>query len=433
MALKKNELIAKLQEISELYSSAVLIRSKMDEFTPEDHYERKVPLLTFPGKYKTNEERDRLLKAIDHREDDAVAQMETAYKRIFQPRKPSTPQIKNFKEPEATSGEKEQASKYGCLATAGAAIGGLFALSVIATLGNGISFVPVAIAGIGTLLFVLGRNKKKKIKEDQLKRKDEALAAYNQEKAALLEDYKVKMQAYEEATEVYKGNLQQFLGDYSKWREAFLKRVQEEIDITQKLEEDREAGIQKIFEEEYLPAETALNEANTLVTDEYLPVLDIIVDLLKNGRADDLKEAINLYEDIVYRERQLALEREKEAQRQHEEQQRRQDEERRYREDMQFRKEQEWQRQREEEQRQKDAERRHREEMDQRERQERDRQLEARRRADEERRRADRSRWEQEQEQSKAASKQCQACAHVGRCNMRTYNNTPNCTGFTPR
>ena len=431
MRIPKNELIAKLEEISVKYADVVAIKSEMDAFTPEDHYERKVPLLTFPGKYKTNEERDRLLKAIDHREDDAVAQMETAYKRIFEPRKPSAPQIKSFKEPDATSGETEQVSKYGCLATAGAAIGGLFALSIIATLGNGISFVPVAIAVIGTLLFVFGRNKKKRIKEELLKRKNDALVAYNQEKAALQEDYKVKMQAYEEAAEAYKRNLQQFLEEYIQWRETFLKRVQEEINITQKLEKDRKAGIQKIFEEEYLPAEVALNEANNLVTEEYLPVLDIIIDLLRSGRADDLKEAINLYEDIVYRERQLALEREKEAQRQREEQQRRKDEERRYREDMQFRKDQERQRQREEEQRKKDAERRHREEMDQRERQERDRQLEERRRADEERRRADRAELDRKQKEDRDTSDQCNRCAQVSHCSMAFRR--PNCASFRPR
>lgn len=413
MGLEKNELILKLEEISRLYVNTVSIRSKMDSFTPEDHYERKVPLPTFPGKYKTNGERDRLLRAIDHKEKDAVTQIEAAYKHIFEPRKPNAPQIKDFKEPEATYDEKEQVRKYGCLAAAGAGLGGLFAVSIIATLGNGISFVPLAIVVIGALLFVFGRNKKKKIKEDQLKRRDEALLAYNQEKAALLEDYKVKMQAYEEATEVYKGNLQQFLENYPQWREAFLKRMQEEMDITQKLEEDREAGIQKIFEEEYLPVETALNEANTLVTEEYLPVLDIIIDLLRNGRADDLKEAINLYEDIVYRERQLALEREKEAQRQREEQQRRQDEERHHKEQMKFQQSQERQRQREEERRQQDAERHHREDMKQREQLARNEEF--------------------RRKQERESQKRCVWCAHNLTCRQQYYDGAYNCTGFTPK
>lgn len=289
----------------------------------------------------------------------------------------------------------------------------------------------LVMAAIGILMFVIGSNKKRKIKGKQRKRNDEALAAYNQRKTALLEDYKIKMQAYEEATEAYKENLQQFLESYPQWRETLLKGVQEEIDITQKLEEDREAGRQKIFEEEYLPAETALNEANNLVTEDYLPVLDIIIDLLISGRADDLKEAINLYEDIAYRERQLELEREKEEQRRWEEEQRRRDEERHHKELMEFQQDQERQRQREEKRRQQDAERRHREEMDQRDRQERDRQSEERRRADEERRRAERAELDRKQKEDRDTRDQCNRCAQVGHCSMAFRR--PNCASFRPR
>ena len=437
MELQKSELIQRLNDISALYANTVSIRSKMDKFTPEDHYERKVPLLAFPGEYKTEKERDMLLKAIDHREDNAVAQMEAAYKRIYKPSKPNAPQIESFKEPEATSDEKEQTSKYGCLATAGIVIGVVFGLAVISNLsivgelGIGPFMPMLAMAAIGVLLFRFGKNKKQKIKEEQQKRKDDALTAYNRQKATSLEEYKVKTQAYEEATEVYMGNLRQFLEDYLQWRETFLQRVQEEIDITQKLEEDRKNGIQKIFEEEYLPAEKTLNEANNLVTEEYLPVLDIIIDLLRSGRADDLKEAINLYEDIVYRERQLELEREKEEQRRWEEEQRRRDEERHHKEQMKFQQDQERQRQREEERRQQDAERRHREEMNQRDRQERDRQNEERRRADEERRRAERAELDRRQKEDRDTRDQCNRCAQVGHCSMAFRR--ANCASFRPR
>lgn len=437
MSLEKNQLIVRLEEISTLYAKTETIHSKINKFTPEDHYERKVPLLTFPGKYKTNGERDRLLKAINHRDDDAVAQIQKIYARIYEPKEPSKPLIKSFEVTDITLQEGEKLRNSGYLKTAGLVIGILFGLGlignldVLVTLGIGPLMPTLIIMSLGVLMFVSGRNKQKQIKEEQQKRKEEALIAYDQQKAEVLEDYKVKMQAYEKATAIYNENLQEFIRDYPQWRETFLKRVQEEADIKKKLEEDREAGIKKIFEEEYLPAQTALNEANNLVAEEYLPVLDIIIDLLRSSRADDLKEAINLYEDIAYRERQLALEREKEAQRQREEQQRRQDEERRYREDMQFRKDQERQRKREEEQRQKDAERRHREEMEQRDRQERDRQSEERRRADEERRRADRAELDRKQKEDRDTRDQCNRCAQVGHCGMSFRR--PNCASFKPR
>lgn len=416
MSMPKNELIEKLEEISALYANTKAIQARMDAYTPEDHYDRKIVVPQFPGEYRTDEERDVWQESVDHREDDAVAQMEAQYKRIYAPRKPSAPRIEDFKKPTTSYNDDEKVKNYGCLATAGAVLGGMFALSFIANLVSGIPFIsvfPLVVAAIGALLFVFGRSKKKQIEDALLIRQEEAYAAYNKEKTALLEAHKVEMQAYEEAMKVCEENLRQFISDYSQWREIYLKSVQEETVIAQKLEEDRQAGVQKIYEQEYLPAEAALKEGNNLVAVGYLPALSIIVSLLKSGRADDLKEAINLYEVIVYRERQLALEREKEAQRQYEEQQRRRDEERRYQADMQFRKDQERQRQREEEQRQKDAERHHREEMQQRERQ-----------AQEEKMRAARERESQ---------KRCEWCAHKLTCRQRYYDGAYNCTGFTPQ
>ena len=49
MGIAKNELIAKLEEISALYASTVAIQSQMDDFTPEDHYDRQIVVPPFPG------------------------------------------------------------------------------------------------------------------------------------------------------------------------------------------------------------------------------------------------------------------------------------------------------------------------------------------------------------------------------------------------
>ena len=227
--------------------------------------------------------------------------------------------------------------------------------------------------------------------------------------------------------------LKQFLEEYKAWREIYIKRVKEEAKIEKQLAADRKAAVEKIYQERYIPAEAALSAENDLVSEDYLPVLNVLIDLLRSGRADGLKEAINLYEELVYRERQLQLQREQEEQRRYEEQQRREDEERRYREDMKFRQEQEYQRQREEQQRRSDEERRHREDMRAREAQERSRQLAEKERIRKEEYRAHMDKIEQERKQRNAGQAQCRACAHAGRCNISIHNNAPTCTGFTPR
>ena len=253
----------------------------------------------------------------------------------------------------------------------------------------------------------------KQLKAEEAKKEAEALAAYNRQKEEIMAEYAKKMKVYEGECTEYEVTLKSFLEDYLAWREIFIQSVKEEAQIAEKLEADRKAAVEKIYEERYLPAEAALNECNDLVSEEYLPNLKVIIDLLKSKRADDLKEAINLYEELVYRERQLQLQREQEEQRRREEEQRRQDEERRHKEEMQFRESQERQRRYEEEQRRRDEERHHQEDMKQREQQARDEKL-----------RADKERQSQ---------KRCVWCAHRSTCRQQYYDGAYNCTGFTPR
>ena len=76
MGMPKNELIAKLEEISALYASTVAIQSQMDDFTPEDHYDRQINVPQFPGEYKSEKERSAWQELIGHDEEDAVQIME---------------------------------------------------------------------------------------------------------------------------------------------------------------------------------------------------------------------------------------------------------------------------------------------------------------------------------------------------------------------
>lgn len=432
MELQKNELIGKLKEILALYEHAVAIRSEMDTLEPEDNYERTVVVPQFPGEYDSERQRQIWRDKLDHTYEDALGIAERTHREVYGPKEPEKPKLTAFKKPEDRE-LKEKIEKCKIRSYIGAGVGGFFLIGIISCLADdSYSALPVVIAlaliGVAAFVFFLLKGNKAKAAEEKLVA--EALAAHNRQQEELKAEYAKKMKAYESECAQYEGQLETFLEDYRDWREIYLQSIEEEAQIEKKLEADREAAVERMRQEQYVPALEKLEDSNDLVSVEYLSALSVLIDLLVSGRADDLKEAINLYEDLVYRERQLQLQREKEEHRQQEEEQRRQDEERRYREDMQFRKDQERQRQREEERRQQDAERRHREDMALREKQERDRQYEERRRMDEERRRADRAESDRRQKEERDTRDQCNRCAQ-GHCSMAFRR--PNCASFKPR
>lgn len=433
MGMPKNELIAKLEEISALYAGTEAIQSQMDDFAPEDHYDRQIVVPQFPGEYKSEKERSAWLELIGHDEEDAVQIMDMAYERVHCPKEPAKPNIGN--RPENTHDTANALKKkLGCLpivagfvAVCSLISGGLFSGETATIIGN---LVIIAACVVAVLFFL----KKYKIAQQADEEATKVMIKnYDESKQEAEEKYEQDMIAYQTERTAYLLSKGDFLEEYAAWREIYLDHLKEEAEIEEKLEADRIAGVNRIYEEQYAPAQKKLEERNDLITAEYLPVLHIIIDLIKSGRADDLKEAVNLYEELVYRERQLQLQREQEEQRRQEEEQRRQDEERRHREEMQFREEQERQRQREEEQRRRDEDRRYREETRTREAEARSRELQEKERIRKEQYKEHMNRVEQERAQRNAAQKQCQACAHAGRCNMMAHNKAPTCTGFTPR
>lgn len=429
-SLQKNELITKLEEISALYRDTVAIKTEMNNFMPEDNYERKVLVPIFPGEYEDTGEREEWETLIDHSDEDAVEQMAEEYDCRYAPREPAEPKIKNFDYSYDREFENRQ-SKLGCFSYIAAGICGFFLLGIIlGTAEDEVSTILI-IAIISALIFVFFRFKIKSEQDVADKKKAEALVAYNRHKEEIWAEHKEKLKKYESECISYKLRRQDFLDAYSEWREDYIKHLREEEEIEEKLENDRITEVRKIYETQYIPAKDKLDDCNNLITEEYLPVLEFVIDLIKSNRADDLKEAINLYEEIAYRERQLKLQREKEEQRRREEAQRRADEERRYQEEKQFREEQERHRQYEEKQRQCEEERRHREEMKLYEQQERNRQYEEKRRLDEQRRREDRAELARKQEEDSATRRQCNTCALTSRCSMAFRR--PNCASYRPR
>lgn len=431
--LSKKELIEKLEEISALQHKAVSIRRKMDNFEPEDNYERKIKVPVFPGDYEDEEKRECLEEAIDHEEEDAVKQISEVFDRYFLPKEPNKPNYGTRPENESVHID-ELKKKQGCLPIVAGFVaicslisGGLFYGDSVTKTVNIVILIACVVAGI---YFYLNLGKAKKADEEATITKIES---YEKEKKEKADKYNQDMIEYQTSLNSYKLQRADFIDEYTKWRKVYLESLNEEAEIEEKLEADRIAAVKKIEAEEFMPVLNDMAELNDLITNDYLPALDIIIDLLKSGRADDLKEAINLYEDIVYRERQLQLEREKEEQRKYEEEQRRRDEERRYQEDKAFREQQERQRQYEEERRRDDEEKRRREEERARKSEELRCESEEKERIRREEYKAHMNRLEEERKQRNAGQAQCRACVNAGRCNMSIHNNTPNCTGFRPR
>ncbi len=413
----KKELIIKLEEISELYANAVHIKSKMENFEPEDNYERKIPVPAVPKIKGISAE-----ELIDFDEPETIEEISASYEEILAPKEPDKPQIKDFKEPRDYEAEKRQ-DKAGCLSIVGLVgagfviLGGIFDPSVFTM---ALSYVIIA-AFIG--LFVFSKFKLNKLKAEIEKVNAEALANYNRNKDEALLQYDKDLKSYKEKREQFDVEKEAFLKEYRSWREAYLPCLKEEAEIEEKLEADRVAGVAKINQEEFAPAVAKLKDTNDLISEKYLPVISVLIDLLKSGRADDIKEAVNLYEEIVYRERQLQLEREQEEKR-------RQDEERRYQEEMRFREDQERQRRYEAEQSRKDEERRFNEQ--QRAQQEHNRAMQ---RAEEQRaaqernaqRKADSDRRYAEQQQMHT----CYNCRKFSSC--RNIGKVIGCGAFEPK
>ncbi|MBR4950827.1 MAG: hypothetical protein IKZ23_02625 [Clostridia bacterium] len=432
---EKKALIQKLEAISELNDRASAITRKMKTYTPEDNYEREVIPQFFPGDFDSSEERLDLESSIDHSDEDAIEQMASEYDMRYAPRKPAEPRVKEFEYRQDSESQSKQA-KFGCFSYIAGAIGAFFLLSLIIGSAEGAVGTIATIAIIFASLFVFFRYKIKLIQKEVDENKANALEVYTDQKNTIMFDYEEKLRNYESEAEAYAQTRENFLQQYSEWRESYLECQAEEREIAKKLEADRVAGVEKIEAEEFNPVIQEMASINDIIAIEYLPAIKIIIDLLKSGRADDLKEAINLYEDIVYRERQLQLEREREQQRRREEQQRREAEERRYQEEKQFREDQERQRQREAEQQRADEERRYREEVRARKESEaeaRKREYMEKERLRKESHRAQMDRIDQERKQRDAGQAQCRACIHCGHCNMSIHNNAPTCTGFRPR
>lgn len=324
MDINRSALIVKLTTISSLFKKMVAIQEKMNLYAPKDCYKRKVKLPEFPCEQELT---------IDHQVENALEIAKNEYNKAYAPKNPKEKK-EQFEEPKHTAEEKNKIVKYTFIRNIGLGGAIFFALGIFSALEYIGSLITILILALGSLgLFFYFKFQLKKLMNVLEERKKEALVKFEEKKKQNKQDFEQKLRDYEKAAEDHKLELDKFLEQYSAWRDIYLKQLEEEKEIKAKLEGDRIAGVEKIRETELVPLANQLAQINDRVSNDYLPVLDEIINLLIDGRAEDYKEAVNLYEEIVYRERQLELQREQERER-------RIEEERRHHQEDQFRREQ---------------------------------------------------------------------------------------------
>lgn len=427
--LSRKELVTKLENIDALYTNIKNLEHRMAHYEPEDNYPRQVVLPPFPIQCRTNkpeEERNLWVTAIPHEHKDAPRAVQEMHRKYYAPKAPEEPKMPVFKEV-TNSTEKEKQNKNGCLSKGLFAVAGFFALGFIVNITdpNALTILLIAaVAGAAGFFFHL---KAKAATGAIEKANQEAFRQHKEQKAQIEAAHKAKVEEYNKQCAEYEVALQAFMEQYAAWRQVYLQHYEEEQQIKAQLEQDRQATLDKIHAETYAPALATLKEYNDLLSEEYLPVAGEIAGLIKSGRADNMKEAVNLYEDILYRERQEQFEREKEANRHEEEQRRLEAQERQHQEEMEFMEAQERQRAREAKAQQEAQERQHKEMMEQRDREAR----EEKSRREAETRRQQNAELDRQRREDAATRNQCNTCSLNSRCSM-SYRR-PNCASYRPR
>lgn len=322
MNYEKSELMSKLNSISVLHRKRLEIEKKMDKFKPIDSYERSVVVPAFPGE-KT------LQNDVKHSNDSAIENMRKKHNELYAPKAPKKPEIKKFEEPKMTKDETETASKNNTLGAIGifltVLLGFISAITCFFMYFSNESLLSILIVAafpaIGICLIISSKYKKKKFQSYLKKKREKAFADYNLNNELLMSEYNKAVIEYENALKTYNVNLEAFLEKYKAWREIYLKKEEEERRISALLEQDRMAEVDRIREDELKPIEDKLWKFDDILSYKYWGVADDISDLIMSGRADSVKEAINLYEtqqQIQLQQQQIQLQREEDEKRQRE-------------------------------------------------------------------------------------------------------------------
>lgn len=410
MSQNKNELLDKLENISDMYHKVNRIKYEIACVEVEDNYERKVEVPDFLTDDSSEIERNAWVYCHARPEDDNFLERLAASYDEYAPEEPEMPEVPARDKP---SNKAEKARAFGCFPV-------IILFILILTWFEDYSKTFYVIMALLLVAFtVLAVFQILKGKHDDKKADELAQQKYDNEKKRISDEHDKALLAHAARMEEFGRARDSFVDRARDWRKIYMEHYNEELEIEEKLEADKCAAQEKIVAESLAPACAELVNYNDILSDDYLPVIDELMNLLRSGRASDLKEAINLYEEIEFRERQLQLQREQEEQR-------REDEERRHREDMYLREQQE-------KQRRADAERHFREEQRFREQQEQNRQYEEKKRLEEERHRHEQDRKAAEKAAQSRGQRRCVGCASYSRCTIKHTDKAYNCPGFSPR
>lgn len=419
MDLSKNELLEKLDTISSRYGEVVAIKEKMNSFVPEDIYIRQVELPDFPEAEGGEADTANFKNNVDHK-DDSGSGFIRAYERTYAvPKPPKEPKEPKFEEPKKPIGLLLLYVATALAALTAAMQVGNFVLEIFTFSLDWRDLFTLVFAALAAIVaggFFIGSLFMKKSYREKVNR---ARIAFDLEQKPMKDEYNEKLSQYEYDMQVYRQKEQDYIDAYWAWRTIYLEHLDEEERVKAQLEIDRQEAVKQIEENELAPAKARLDEVNDLLSEKYLPAINKLIELIKSGRADTLKEAINLYEEILYKEKQLELEKEKEERKEYIQMLQLLAEQRRHERKMEIRRMLELEREIEEERRQEEERHRRWEEEERREKEEK-----------EERARQDRERWDKAQERHNTVI-QCNSCARRSGC--RVPYTRPNCASYLPK
>ncbi|MBR5272814.1 MAG: hypothetical protein IKU25_05400 [Clostridia bacterium] len=320
--LSCKDLVIKLEMIKDLYSRVSAAKTKMNnvKHTVVDDYERTVHEPDFKGRWG-----ERVYRAVlkSGTQEDLL----TIYKDYFTPEKPTKKMPTKPMEYKKKEKENEKNNhKSVLLKSVIIAIVAFICLVYFFVKKGGNTgeawlwlILAVALLFFAMASYIKGKVKLKENAENRTEKYEAKLEKYNQKVAAINEQYEKEMEAYNAKVKEYNDNQESFIKDCEELLAVQKSIEEEEADISRKLEQKRAQEKDRIYREEYIPAFEAFEENNDLVSDDYVYAIGEFIALIKNGRADSLKEAINLYEEIQHRERELELQRGLDARRRREE------------------------------------------------------------------------------------------------------------------
>ena len=196
-ALQKNELLQRLEAISALRKKVYSIKSRMDNFVPEDNYERKVSVPAFSID-DDDVDIDGLLSEINHENDNAIEEMTDLYIEYYHPRKPAEPKIAEFQKPRDYKSEEKQRKLKGW-SWGSAAVSVFFILGGLVNLGDEYGSLSTIwwIAAIAAIAFVAFRVLLNRANEEELKKETAARLQYNNEVEKIKTQYAEKLEVYQ--------------------------------------------------------------------------------------------------------------------------------------------------------------------------------------------------------------------------------------------